>query len=329
MFDILRQQASGTSEALLVKPTLGEEGPAAPATADRLTLEWNKQTVQRFKSKLAGLGVNAFLVRNPLNTTYLIGYWHTTTERPEATFMNHDDADPWLCIPRSTATWFAAGGSAAERLTSISRTRDRFPTKAKWRRARRSTSSVSCSRGSRTWHPGNQIGIDGELYPSESAKAREILPDVEWVNVDPILMDMRIVKTPEELALWRRAYVYFDRAHAFARDYILTHGTGITDYEVAMATQFWINQQLYSDLELANGAPHRGVKSGVEVEVRTVRSPPIPIPTSLTSTASDAAWPCRFQEARASEATAEKITVCTSSPTRPASLIPTCASYGK
>jgi len=60
---------------------------------------------------------------------------------------------------------------------------------------------------------GNKIGIDGELYPSESARAHEILPDVEWVNVDQTLMDMRIVKTPEELALWRRAYVYFDRAH--------------------------------------------------------------------------------------------------------------------
>ena len=133
---------------------------------------------------------------------------------------------------------------------------------------------------------------------------------------------MRIVKTPEELALWRRAYVYFDRAHAFARDYILTHGTDITDYEVAMATQFWINQQLYSDLKLANGAPHRGVKSGVEVEVRAGPFTAYPTPTSLTSTASDAAWPCKFQEERTSEATAEKITACTSSPTRRATSIP-------
>ena len=78
-------------------------------------------------------------------------------------------------------------------------------------------------------------------------------------RLDPILMEMRIVKTPEELALWRRAYVYFDRAHAFARDYILTHGTDVTDYEVAMATEFWINDILYSDLNLANGAPHHGV----------------------------------------------------------------------
>ena len=68
--------------------------------------------------------------------------------------------------------------------------------------------------------------------------------------------------------MWRRAYVYFDRAHAFARDYILTHGTDITDYEVRMATELWINSLLYSDLKLANGMPHHGVKSNVELGVR-------------------------------------------------------------
>jgi len=114
MFDALRQQASGKSEALLVKPTPGEEGPPAPATDDRLTLEWNKQTVRRFKNKLSELGVNAFLVRNPLNTTYLTGYWHTTAERPEATFMNHDDADPWFMYPALDrdlvrSGWFGSG----------------------------------------------------------------------------------------------------------------------------------------------------------------------------------------------------------------------------
>ena len=74
---------------------------------------------------------------------------------------------------------------------------------------------------------------------------------------------MREVKTPEELALHsRRAYTYFDRAHAYARDYILTFGTDVTDYEVGVATTFWINNQLYSDLDLANGASHHGVGCG-------------------------------------------------------------------
>jgi Xaa-Pro dipeptidase len=269
MFDLLRQQASGKSEALLVKPTPGEEGPPAPATDDRLTLEWNKQTVQHFKSKLAGLGVNAFLVRNPLNTTYLTGYWHTTTERPEATFMNHDDADPWFMYPALDrdlvrSWWFGSGKTYFDFKDDGS-----FPNQGKVAQGKTVDLFRFLLEGIKEHGiQGKKIGIDGELYPSESAKAREILPDVEWVNVDPVLMDMRIVKTPEELALWRRAYVYFDRAHAFARDYILTHGTDITDYEVKMATELWINSLLYSDLKLANGTPHHGVKTNVELGVR-------------------------------------------------------------
>ena len=115
---------------------------------------------------------------------------------------------------------------------------------------------------------GNRVGIEGEFYPSQMAKAKEVLPGIEWVDVSDILIGMRQVKTPEELALWRRAYVYFDRAHAFARDYILTHGSDITDYEVSVATELWANDQLYSDLDLAGGKPHHGVRSGVGIGCR-------------------------------------------------------------
>jgi Xaa-Pro aminopeptidase len=62
--------------------------------------------------------------------------------------------------------------------------------------------------------------------------------------------------------------VYFDRAHGFARDYILTHGTDVTDYEVGVATELWINDQLWSDLDLAGGKAHHGVASGVGIGVR-------------------------------------------------------------
>ena len=62
--------------------------------------------------------------------------------------------------------------------------------------------------------------------------------------------------------------VYFDRAHAFARDYILTHGTGITDFEVKMATELWVNDLLYSQLNLAGGKSHHGVQSEMRVGVR-------------------------------------------------------------
>src|SRR5512136_1929849 len=72
--DVLKQQATGASEKLLLKPVAGEEGPPAPTTADRLPLEWNKATVARFKSTLADQGIQAFLCRDPLNIIYLTGY---------------------------------------------------------------------------------------------------------------------------------------------------------------------------------------------------------------------------------------------------------------
>ena len=96
------------------------------------------------------------------------------------------------------------------------------------------------------------------------------------------------MKTPEELALWRRAYVYFDRAHAFARDYILTHGTDVTDYEVGQATTTWINDILYSELKLENGRLHHGVASAVGIGCRVGPADRLSrIRTSLFSTASE------------------------------------------
>jgi Xaa-Pro aminopeptidase len=115
---------------------------------------------------------------------------------------------------------------------------------------------------------GSRIGVDGELYPSQIEKAKAVLKGVEFVDVSDVLKKMRMVKTPEELALWRRAYVYMDRAHAFARDYILTHGRDVTDYEASMATMLWINDILYSDLDLAGGKLHHGVGAKIDIEIR-------------------------------------------------------------
>jgi Xaa-Pro aminopeptidase len=276
----LAQQATGTSEALLRGAAPGEEGPPAPADYDRLPLTWNKQTIRRFKGQLADRGIEAFLVRNPLNTVYLTGYWHTTTERPEATFMNADDDDPWFLYPRLdrdlvTSWWFGAGSMYFD----FKHADGAFPHEGRVQQGSTVDLFEFLLEGVKTHGiQGTRIGLDGELYPSELAKAERILPGIRFVDVSDVLTGMRQVKTPEELALWRRAYVYFDRAHAFARDYILTHGTDITDYEVAVATELWINDQLYSDLDLAGGRVHYGVGSGVRIAVRAGPVTAVPHP---------------------------------------------------
>jgi Xaa-Pro aminopeptidase len=270
LIQTLSAQATGASEKLLLKGTPGEEGPPQPATADRLPLEWNKRTVQRFKDAVAQRGAQAFLVRNPLNIMYITGYWHTVTERPQAVFMNRDQADPWYFYPSldrgSVTSWWFGGGLKYFDVQDIEGV---FPEDGVVRTGP-TTDLFKLMLGGIKKHgiQGTKIALDGELYPSESEKAKEVLPGVEFVNANDILLDMRMVKTPEELALWRRAYTYFDRAHAFARDYILTHGTSVTDYEVAMATTLWINDILYRDIKLENGALHHGVHTSMSVTAR-------------------------------------------------------------
>jgi Xaa-Pro aminopeptidase len=268
--DLLQKQPDRGSGRLLLGPKPGEEGPPEPATADRLPLEWNRSTVTRFHERLKGRDVGAFLVRDPNNIIYLTGYWHTKTERPQAVFMNAGDADPWYLYPGLdrdlvTSWWFGGGRMYFD----FHHAEGAFPEQGIVQQGAKVDLFRFLLQGIKEHGiQGTRIGIDGELYPSEAAKSKEELPGIEWIDVSEDLLAMRQVKTPEELALWRRAYVYFDRAHAFARDYILTHGTDVTDYEVAVATELWINDRLYSELDLAGGRAHHGVMSEVRIGVR-------------------------------------------------------------
>ena len=80
---------------------------------------------------------------------------------------------------------------------------------------------------------------------------------------------MQQIKTPEELRLLQRAYRYFDRVHAFARDYILERGTDLTDFELGQALQAFGIELLMNDI-VADGQPHSAV--GIEVTSNYVRA---------------------------------------------------------
>jgi Xaa-Pro dipeptidase len=210
---IVQSRATGASEKLLIGPTPGAEGPPQPATADRLPLEWNKRQVGRFKEQLSRQGVQAFLVRDRWNIMYLTGYWHTSTERPQATYMNKDDADPWFLYPGldrdSVSSWWFGGGWP---YFDVKEAEGAFPNLGTYPEGKTVDLFPFLLEGIKKHGvQGNKIGLDGEFYPEELAKAKEILPGIEWVNVSDLLLDMREVKTPEELALCRRAFTYLTR----------------------------------------------------------------------------------------------------------------------
>ena len=195
----VRARATGKSERLFIKPQSDAEGPPAPAKVDRLPLDWNRRTVERFKSLLAERDIRAFLVRDPLNVTYLTGYWHTTTERPQAVFMNHGDADPWFLYPALdrdlvTSWWFGGGRMYFD----FHHAEDAFPHEGRVLQGKKVDLFRFLLEGIKAKGiDGSRIGIDGELYPSESATVEDVLGDVRFVDVKDTLLEMRQVKTPE------------------------------------------------------------------------------------------------------------------------------------
>jgi Xaa-Pro dipeptidase len=271
--EMVKSRSSGQSERMLLAPTPGEEGPPEPAKVDRLPLDWNKQTIARFKEQLALKDIHAFVARDQLNIIYLTGYWHTHTERPQVVCMNGKDSDPWFLYPALDRElvkgwWFGGGWEYFD----TKHAEGGFPEQGKVVQGKTVDLFQMLLEGMKAKGiEGNKIGIDGKLYADELATAKKILPKIKWVDISDTLLDMREVKTPEELALTRRAYTYFDRAHAYARDYVLTYGTDVTDYEVAIASTFWINNVLLSDLDLAGGLPHHGVAASVAIDCRVGR----------------------------------------------------------
>jgi len=91
---------------------------------------------------------------------------------------------------------------------------------------------------------------------------------------------MRMCKTPEELALWRRAYNYFNRAHAFARDFLLGRGTDLTDFDIASAATQYASDLVMADIQ-RDGGPHTAVGINVAISCRTGRATAYPHPNQF------------------------------------------------
>ena len=125
------------------------------------------------------------------------------------------------------------------------------------------------------------IGLDRELTPSAMRTFSRVLPKAKVADISDLCLTMQIIKTPEEIALTQRAYRYFDTVHAFARDYILEHGTDTTDYQIGQAlSSFGINLMM-RDVK-RDGKPHSAV--GMEVTgnyVRTGVAPAYPHPNQF------------------------------------------------
>ena len=270
----------GESERLLLK-NLSHPKPA-PLGYDRLPLEWHKNTVKRLKEKAAGQDVQVIILEDSWNTTYFSGNMMTKTERPtwvvfpvdaDAVFwwtpgLDNDIVKTWWCTEMDYYYdyYHAAGGYPDQGKVVKGSTVDLF----EW-----------FLDGLKKKGFGEKVlGFDSEFVPSKMKKLRNLLPKAKVVDISPICLKMRMVKTPEEIALIQRSMDYFSRIHAFGRDYLLERGTDATDFEIAKACEEWGTNLIMQDIK-RDGRPHNAVGIDVGIGCRTGRGTAYPHPNQF------------------------------------------------
>jgi len=258
------------SEKLLV-PNPYHPVPA-PVGVDRLPLDWYKATTNRLRAAAKAQGVKAVLLQSDPNLVYFSGCFRGSGERTTWALLLVDEPDTiywyspaidrdliqsWWCTQNTHYFCYphAAGG---------------FPNRGEnLRGGRVDLWAWALTQLAERGLDGATIGLDRELTPSAQATVTRILPRAQTVDISDICLGMRMIRTSEEIALIQRAYRYFDRIHAFARDYILEHGTNTTDYQVGQALSSYGITLMMRDVK-RDGKPHSAV--GVEVTGNYVRA---------------------------------------------------------
>jgi Xaa-Pro aminopeptidase len=254
---------SGKSAALFVTENDGLE----PAKVDRLPLEWHQGRLKLLQGQLQNEGFAGVLLRDPWNIIYFTGLFFTTTERPFSVYLPAE---------RLATVWFHPGldrdlvkswwATEAESYFDFQHAEGGFPHEGKVQQGR--TVDVfewTMKNLKKRGLDGKRIATDGELSRRELETAAKVFTrETRFDSVADRCEKMRMVKTPEELALWRRAYRVFDETHAFARDLLLEKGTDLTDFELSMAATEFGTDLLMKGIK-RDGKPHTAV--GIELGV--------------------------------------------------------------
>ena len=266
---ILEPRESASEKLLIDNPAQPEP---APLGYDRLPLSWYQAAAGRLRDRAAAAGTDAVLLGSDPNLVYFTGCFRGSGERSTWALFPVDEKDSvywyspsidrelitsWWCTENEYYFCYphAAGGFPNLGQTSPGARVDLW----EW------VLEGLKKRG----FGGKVIGVDAELSPSRMKTFRRVLPRAECVDISSRCLQMRVIKTPEEIALTQRAYRYFDKIHAFARDYILERGTEATDFEIGQALQTYGINLMMKDVR-RDGRPHSAV--GMDVTAQYVRT---------------------------------------------------------
>ncbi|MBI1967646.1 MAG: aminopeptidase P family protein [Gemmatimonadetes bacterium] len=247
-----------------------------PATSladlpDRLPIQWYRDTIARLQRALQGAGLDGLLCKDQWNIVYLSGYFHSTTERPEALWVPAVGEPTLFCpgLDRDLVTsWWIR--DAEFYFDYPQADGDGDPR----------TGTVATPQGTtdlwlwmlngleRRGFGAKSIGLDWDAPESTLAKFRDTLKSATFRHAGDIPMQLRVIKTPEEIALTQRAIDYHDRILEFCRQYVLEHGTDATDFAVRHAAEAYGTELVMPDIR-RDGRPHTAVGVSINVGCRT------------------------------------------------------------
>jgi len=253
---------------------------------DRLPIAWYRANIARLQRALAAAGLDGILCKDQWNIVYLSGYFHSQTERPEALWVPAN-GDPTLFVPgldrdlvaswwiRDSEMYFDYPHAEANNDPRTGTVVDARGTVDLWRWM----AAGLASRG----YAAKTVGLDWDAPESTLRKFRDALPQATIKPSGDTLMQMRVIKTLEEVALTQRAIDYADQILAFCRRYVLEHGTNATDFDVRHAADAFGTELVLRDIK-RDGRPHSAVGVSIDVGCRTGVGTAFPHPNQFFHT---------------------------------------------
>ena len=256
---------AGSAAMLVSRPEHPE-----PATFDRLPLEWHQATVKRLQEKLGERGLDGIWITDRWNIIYFTGLFHSTTERPFSCFIPTNELAVYWFHPgldmEIVRSWWSTD---ADYYFDYPPSADGYPDQGRVATGPPVDLVEWALNGiARRGFGDKKIGLSASPTVGKLKRMNEVLPSATFEDVGDICIKMRRVKTPEELALAQRAYNYFSQIHAWTRDYILEHGTDLTDFKIRMAATEYGTDLVMRDIK-RDGHPHTAVGISVGIGCRT------------------------------------------------------------
>jgi Xaa-Pro dipeptidase len=241
-----------------------------PASFDRLDEAWHRGRIKRLQERMTEDGIGGMLLGDRWNVIYFTGLWFTSTERPFLVYVPASGDMPTLFHPGLdrdlVATWWVKDH---EWYFDFKHGEGAFPNLGKVQMGATVDLQRWVLKGLRQrGAAGKPLGVDQPITAEMTAAVEEILPGTALRKAGETCEHLRMVKTPEEIALTQRAMNAFSRVHAFARDYILARGTDATDFEVQCETARYAADLVMQDIH-RDGRPHTAVGMQFDIGVRT------------------------------------------------------------